>query len=91
MSMGKPVVATSRASGAISAKNGSEIFLADDPVDFAAQVVRLIDDPETRKMAGENAASYVRNNHDWDTISHKLENVYQEAKDLFGSKIIKTI
>lgn len=86
MAMGKPVVATSKACGAISATNGHDVMQVDSPDEFAASVNELLVNPRKRREMGENAATCVRENHDWNIISRRLADVYLEARDIFGAK-----
>ncbi|WON82830.1 glycosyltransferase [Chromobacterium haemolyticum] len=50
MACGVPVVATTLGLGDISAINGQDIIIADNPNDFARQVVRLIKNADINKM-----------------------------------------
>jgi len=84
MSMGKPVVATSKACSAITAADGKSILLADQPGDFAAKINELLASPGKRREIGKNASRYVQENHDWGTISGRLVDIYSEAAELFG-------
>lgn len=84
MSMGKPVVATSKACSAITAVDGKSVLLADQPGDFAARIIELLASPGKRQEIGKNASGYVQENHDWEAISSRLVDIYQEAADLFG-------
>lgn len=86
MSMGKPVVATSRVCGAIAAKNGRDFIQADKPEDFASAVVDLLTSPQKRREIGANAARYVRDRHDWSSIAGRLEDVYLEASEVFKTR-----
>ncbi|MBI2843215.1 MAG: glycosyltransferase [Armatimonadetes bacterium] len=85
MAMGKPVVATSKACGAIAAKNGRDIVHADEPSEFAARVIELLSTPAKRRQIGENAVQYVRENHDWEEISGRLADVYSGAIEVFSA------
>lgn len=86
MSMGKPVVATSRACSAIAARDGEHFLTADQPEGFAAEIIDLLAFPDKRREIGLNASSYVRENHDWEKIAERLVDIYQEAADVFGIK-----
>jgi len=86
MAMGKPVVATSRACGAIAAVDGRDLILADEPGEFAARIVELLDAPAGRRKIGANALRYVRDNHDWEAITGRLIDVYQEAAAVFRAR-----
>ncbi|HPP74156.1 MAG TPA: glycosyltransferase [Armatimonadota bacterium] len=86
MSMGKSVVASARACSAIAVENGRDVLVADEPVEFADHVIKLLDSPGKRYEIGRNAANYVRRNHDWGEIAEKLASIYQEAAEVFGAK-----
>jgi len=79
MAMGKPVVATSKACQALSAKNGEDLLIADEPKAFADAVVRVLHDDELALKLGQNGRKYVENNHSWDENARLLEEVYHKA------------
>jgi glycosyltransferase involved in cell wall biosynthesis len=86
MAMGKPVVATGKACLALSVVDGKDIVQAAKPDEFAGKVTELLGSLERRREIGENAARYVRENHDWDIISKRLVDIYQEATEVFEAK-----
>lgn len=86
MAMGKPVVATSKACLALDAENGKELLLATGSEEFAQKVIELLGSAAKRRYIGENAARYVRENHDWESISDRLAGIYDEAAEVFGAK-----
>ncbi|HOM72104.1 MAG TPA: glycosyltransferase, partial [Armatimonadota bacterium] len=63
-----------------------DVLVADEPVEFADHVIKLLDSPGKRYEIGRNAANYVRRNHDWGEIAEKLASIYQEAAEVFGAK-----
>ena len=52
MALGKPIVQFDLAEGRFSAQDASLYAKKNDPVDFAAKIVELLDDPEKRKRDG---------------------------------------
>jgi len=83
MAMGKPVVCSSIARRAIKAVNGKDLMCADSPEDFAESVVQILERPELQQSLGENALSFVRENHSWEHMTSKLEDVYAQAGEVF--------
>lgn len=86
MAMGKAVVASSKACKATEARNGVEVAMADSDADFADAVVQLLTKPEERARIGNAAADFVRENHDWDALSCRLEEIYSEAREMFAGR-----
>jgi len=76
MACGKPVVISAmRDIDEIARKSGG-IFTAKpaDPRDLSQKIVILLKDSEKRRVMGEQALRYVRNNHDWRMISKTILN-----------------
>lgn len=65
MAMAKPVVATGAAKEGIAATAGRDLVVADDPGDFAQQVLDLLQDREKREQIGTAARRYVEAVHSW--------------------------
>jgi len=63
-----PVVATSKGAEGLSARPGQHLLIADDPVDFAAQVVSLLNDSALRQRLAEQAFHLVEEQYDWAVI-----------------------
>ena len=59
MTMGVPVVATSPCNHGISARDQSEIVIADSPSDFALRVVELLNNPQKRAQIGLAGQEFV--------------------------------
>jgi len=64
MAMAKSVIATSPAVQALEVSSGKELFVADEPVDFAQTVLAAI---EARSQIGAKGRRYVQRHHDWTT------------------------
>ncbi len=79
MAMGRPVVATSKACQALSAKNGEDLLIADEPKAFAEAVVSVLRDDKLALNLGRNGRKYVENNHSWDDNARLLEAAYLKA------------
>ncbi len=74
LAMQTPVVSTSMgAEGLIGTR---PLLLADSPSDFAAAVLRLLDDPALRQQLGTDGRRFVQQYYDWEVIVPRLEAVY---------------
>jgi glycosyltransferase involved in cell wall biosynthesis len=73
MALGTPVVSTSKGAEGLDVRSGEEILIADDPETFAAQVVRLLEDPALRERLAQNGRRLVRERYDWREIGRRFE------------------
>jgi glycosyltransferase involved in cell wall biosynthesis len=69
-SMAKPVVATTTALGGLSAINGENIVVADEPASLAQAVRELLFDGELRRRIGTAARQMVLKHYTW---QHKVQ------------------
>jgi glycosyltransferase involved in cell wall biosynthesis len=77
MALGLPVVSTTTGLEGFSARDGIELIVADNPENFANQVIRLLQDRPLASAMAENARSYVENNHSWSAMLSPMLNVIQ--------------
>jgi len=68
MALGTPVVATSKGAEGLAVENETHMLLADDPRDFAKQVIRLLLSSELREHISSNALMLVKDRYDWQNI-----------------------
>jgi glycosyltransferase involved in cell wall biosynthesis len=73
MAMGRPVVSTSVGAEGLDAAHGRELLLADDPVRFAAEVRRVLDDPALAARLGKAARAFVERRYSWRASARALE------------------
>ncbi len=78
MASGKAIVSTSIGAEGIKGDSGVHFLIADDPEEFAEQVVRLIRSAEERRRLGENARNLVVSVYDWRPIVAGLERRYRD-------------
>lgn len=83
MALGTPVVATSSAVAGLCSNEDLNEFVADEPADFAALVLRLLDDPAFWQRRAEWGKRYVHTHHNWSQILSELLNVYERALQSF--------
>jgi glycosyltransferase involved in cell wall biosynthesis len=76
MAAGTPVVSTAVGAEGVPVRPEEEVLLADQPVDFAAAALRLIDDQALRERLCAASRILVRNQFDWRTVTPALEHVY---------------
>lgn len=81
MAMGVPVVTTSVGLEGLDATPGKEIFVADNPVDFANQLIRLIEEPALRRKVSESERKLVETKYSWSEIVRGLDQVYEQIVD----------
>ncbi|MEO8595304.1 MAG: glycosyltransferase [Candidatus Solibacter sp.] len=75
---GIPVVSTVVGAEGLAVKDGEVCALADDPAEFAANVVALLRDPERAAAMAERARREVEDEWDMGTITRRLVESYRE-------------
>lgn len=75
MSHGQPVVATSPAVEGMHVVIGKDVLVADDAQSFAAEVVRLYNDPELWQTLSENGLENVRKYFSFESAKAALEDI----------------
>jgi glycosyltransferase involved in cell wall biosynthesis len=64
LNVGTPVVATSVSNHGVGATPGEHLLLADAPADFAAAILRLLEDPAERDRLARAGKQFVRQRYD---------------------------
>ena len=77
MAMGKAVVSTTMGAEGLPVRHGENIILADDPADFARQVVRLLRDPHRRAQLSRAARQLVEENYGWPSVAVHFDQIVQ--------------
>lgn len=75
LAMQKPVVATRLSLEGLDLREDEHVFAADEPGTFAAQVIRLINEPIVAARLGENGQAFVRAEYSWESSGIQLEGV----------------
>jgi glycosyltransferase involved in cell wall biosynthesis len=79
MALGTPVVSTTKGAEGLAVAHDEHVLLADTPDDFAACVVRLLDDPELGDRLVSRGRGLVRSSYTWDRIGQQFGAVLDEA------------
>jgi len=79
MALGTPVVSTAKGAEGLAVTPERDILIADEPGDFAAQVVRLLREPGLRERLAHNARSLVEQRYDWQAIGQQFVRLVEAA------------
>ncbi len=74
---GRPVVSTSIGVEGLAVEPGRHVLVADDPVEFAQAVVRLLEDTAARRALALAARQLVESEYTWERIGAKLLAIYR--------------
>lgn len=77
MALGKVVISTQLGLEGIHAASGKEVWIADDPSDFAQAMVRCYQSSNVLRTMGDEARSFLVKHYDNQTIAQRLMQVYQ--------------
>jgi len=80
MALGKAIVTTSIGTEGIETTHGKDILIADNPVNFAENVCRLIEDKAFCMEIGENARKFVVREYDNRSIGLALTEFYHKLQ-----------
>jgi glycosyltransferase involved in cell wall biosynthesis len=78
MAMGKAIVSTTLGAEGIDAIAGQDLLIADEPSEFAARVVDLLDDPERAAALGRRGRSLAEERYSWVGAAMTLERFLDE-------------
>ena len=90
MSMGKAIVSTTLGAEGIDAVPERDILIADDPEDFAASVVRLLDDSGLAARLGSSARRLAVERYAWSAAATRLEQFYRELLTERETEVLRT-
>jgi glycosyltransferase involved in cell wall biosynthesis len=74
--MGKAVVSTSLGCEGLSAVDGENILIRDDPRDFANATLALLSNDELRRQLGRNARATAERLYSWEVIGRQMTESY---------------
>lgn len=73
MAMGMPCITSELANNAVGARPGQEILVGSEPEDYAAHILRLLDDPAESTRIAANGLRFVRERFDWERAAAALD------------------
>ena len=76
MACATPVVASSQAVAALNVINGRDVIIADAPHEMAHAMLTLLNNIHRRQAVGMAGRRYVEENHRWQNIAARLEEIY---------------
>jgi glycosyltransferase involved in cell wall biosynthesis len=77
LAMGKAIVATTMALEGIDVVPERDVLVADDPSQFVAQVVRLVDDPDLAPRVGASGRDFAVQHFSWPVIGARMEQTFR--------------
>lgn len=75
MAMRLPCITSSLANEALNAPDGIAVLVGKSPINFAEQIVSLLDDPTKREQLAQNGYLFVREHYQWSKVGDKLAEV----------------
>ena len=79
MSVGLPIVATSKGMEGIDARDGTDAIVVENlGPEFTTAIENLIKNTKCRQTVGEMARELAENKYNWDTIGDELRDVYSQ-------------
>ncbi len=79
MAMGVPVVASHLAAGGVDAVPGEHILVGSGPEDYAASILKLLDDPALRRRLAEAGRARVLSHHNWSSSMARLDTIIADT------------
>lgn len=79
MAMAKPVVSTSMGVQGITLASNEHVIVANNPDEFAKQVVKLLCNKQLRQNMGLNARRLVEFNYSWEKMAEQFDKVFAEV------------
>ncbi|HKW94412.1 MAG TPA: glycosyltransferase [Methylomirabilota bacterium] len=79
MAAGVPVVVTSQVRSRLGGTEDPAVCIADDPAQFASELVRLLERDADRKRAGQEARRFIEANYSWEVHAAHLGEVLSEV------------
>jgi glycosyltransferase involved in cell wall biosynthesis len=80
MAMRMPCITSTLANNAVGAVPGESILIGNTPEDYAAHILRLLDDPAERERLAENGLSFVHEHFDWDRAADALDGMIKSGR-----------
>jgi sugar transferase (PEP-CTERM/EpsH1 system associated) len=79
MSMGIPVITTPEAASALNGGDSLPLLTASDPVEFAAHITYILENPRKAELLAADALPFVRRLFSWESSAMELEKVLKSV------------
>lgn len=79
LAAGLPIVSTTNGAEGYPVKDGKELLIADEPADFVAQIFRLLENSQRRKLMGQHGRNFAEA-YDWRKVVPRFLELYQRGK-----------
>jgi glycosyltransferase involved in cell wall biosynthesis len=79
MALGIPVISTSKGAEGLVVTHEENILIADEPVEFARQVLRLLRDVQLRQRLAANARVLVERQYNWRIIGAQFDRFIEQT------------
>jgi glycosyltransferase involved in cell wall biosynthesis len=79
MALGTPVISTSKGAEGLDVADGVNILIADEPKEFAARVIQLLESPALRQKLAAGGRRLVASKYDWQINGEKLTALVDRA------------
>jgi polysaccharide biosynthesis protein PslH len=79
MAMGKAIVSTTIGAEGLPVTHGKDVLLADEPDDFAAQVMQLLQNESLRHQLSVSARDLVEQHYSWSRVAADCETVFNQV------------
>jgi glycosyltransferase involved in cell wall biosynthesis len=83
MAMGVPVVASRVAAGGVDAKAGEHLLVADTPQEYAAAILRLVEQPPERARLARAGRERMLSHHAWTRSMERLDGIIDRCRSRF--------
>jgi polysaccharide biosynthesis protein PslH len=77
--MARPVVSTSLGAEGLESVAGQHLLIADDPAEFAAAVLRILNEPELSRRLGAAGRALVSESYSWKGTAESLAVFFRQA------------
>jgi glycosyltransferase involved in cell wall biosynthesis len=79
MSMGIPVISTSKGAEGLAVTPGKDIIIADNPDNFATKIIQLFNDTNFRTRLSINGRKLVESSYAWETIGQEFNSLIEKT------------
>ncbi len=79
LALGTPVIATCKGAEGLELVPGRDLLIADEPAEFAAAVLHLLQDPDLRATLSHNGRQAVEARHDWRMIGQHFNDFIEQV------------